>query len=169
MNTKFEVGKEYKVICIPNDDGEIYTAEVLFADYISKKLKVKIKEFESDYWFNIRGEYCYSSMFRWMVFLNDIPECFLEEPKANKSFVRGKVYKTLAGNECIFIKRFKTRRGIFGIFESDNEKRFFVFTAPIYRYNGVEVTFDYGTLDFIADESIRQLEIKKTDCKRIKE
>ena len=90
-------------------------------------------------------------------------------PKANKSFIRGKFYKNLAGNEFIFIKRFKTRRGIFGIFESDNEKRSFCFTAPIYRYNGVEVTFDYGELDFIADESIRQLEIKETDCKRIKE
>ena len=118
------------------------------------------------YMFNINGISCgfhdegiVLVMGRFVVFKDGIPQELKD--RLNKSkltnkqrhFQKGRVYKDDKNENFTFIKRIKATRGVFGIFESNNDKGLYILILR--KINNVECITCREKFVFCADESIR--------------
>lgn len=93
MTTKFEIGKEFKIFDITT---KAVISGIIDSQISEDTFRVDCKDGLIRY-FKHKGNYCFCKPTT-LMFLDDIPECFLpkkkeHKPPVNYNFIKGKEYK----------------------------------------------------------------------------
>lgn len=104
-------------------------------------------------------------MGRYVIFKDGVPQELKDRlnksklTNKQKCFQKGIFYKDHRGVSFLFLRRIKTKFGVFALFEVGPNP----VVCPLYRINNVEVTIMeiYKKIEFCADESIRNEDTSK--------
>lgn len=150
--TLFEVDKEYWVF--NPYTGGIFKG-ICVGIWHDHTIEILVNELKQTIIFNDHVKYGYSEDSHYLLFLEDIPQLFLDR---FRFFIKSQYYTTPRGTTFKFKGKVKCEDGVRAIFKKDNS-----FILPkLYRIDGVECCFDGDhKLILVADEHLMGADVNK--------